>query len=193
MEDISEILKKHDIEVPEEKKDDFYKEFRSSYKSTAELDRLREKKDNLESTLKEYNSVIDNYKQIDIEGLKSEINTWKDKYEQADKEYKEKINKNILSREFEKFKFSSNTAKESLFNKALKSETIKFEDNNVQGIDSFFEEIKKNDPTVFVSEEPEEEPPKFTRQISNKTNKITGDPSKMDFKSYKEWRLQNFK
>ena len=193
MEDISEILKKHEIEIPDDKKDDFYKEFRSSYKSTAELDRLREKKDNLESTLKEYNSAIENYKKMDIDGLKTEIDTWKDKYEQADKEYKEKINTNILSREFEKLKFSSNTAKESLFNKALKSENIKFEDTGVEGIDEFFEEIKKNDPTVFVQEQDEEETPKFTRQISNKTNKITGDPSKMDYKTFKEWRKQNFK
>lgn len=191
MQDITEILKTYEIEIPEEKKESFLKDFRNSYKSSAELEKLKDKNSNLEKTLNEYNTTIENYKKVDVEGLKNELKEWQDKYENANKEYTEKINKNLLEKEFSKFKFTSNTAKNSIFNQAFNSEKISFDGDKVNGIDDFIQVIKEQDPNAFVIEQEEEEKPKFTRGISRTNSKIQGDPSKMDFETYKKWRNSN--
>lgn len=191
MQDITEILKTYEIEIPEEKKESFLKDFRNSYKSNAELEKLKDKNSNLEKTLNEYNTTIENYKKVDVEGLKNELKEWQDKYENANKEYTEKINKNLLEKEFSKFKFTSNTAKNSIFNQAFNSEKISFDGDKVNGIDDFIQVIKEQDPNAFVIEQEEEEKPKFTRGISSANSKIQGDPSKMDFETYKKWRNSN--
>lgn len=191
MQDITEILKTYEIEIPEEKKESFLKDFRNSYKSSAELEKLKDKNSNLEKTLNEYNTTIENYKKVDVEGLKNELKEWQDKYENANKEYMEKINKNLLEKEFSKFKFTSNTAKNSIFNQAFTSEKISFDGDKVNGIDDFIKIIKEQDPDAFVIEQEEEEKPKFTRGISSTNSKIQGDPSKMDFETYKKWRNSN--
>ena len=191
MQDITEILKTYEIEIPEEKKESFLKDFRNSYKSSAELEKLKDKNSNLEKTLNEYNTTIENYKKVDVEGLKNELKEWQDKYENANKEYTEKINKNLLEKEFSKFKFTSNTAKNSIFNQAFNSEKISFYGDKVNGIDDFIQVIKEQDPNAFVIEQEEEEKPKFTRGISSTNSKIQGDPSKMDFETYKKWRNSN--
>lgn len=191
MQDITEILKTYEIEIPEEKKESFLKDFRNSYKSSAELEKLKDKNSNLEKTLNEYNTTIENYKKVDVEGLKNELKEWQDKYENANKEYTEKINKNLLEKEFSKFKFTSNTAKNSIFNQAFTSEKISFDGDKVNGIDDFIKIIKEQDPNAFVIEQEEEEKPKFTRGISSANSKIQGDPSKMDFETYKKWRNSN--
>ena len=191
MQDITEILKTYEIEIPEEKKESFLKDFRNSYKSSAELEKLKDKNSNLEKTLNEYNTTIENYKKVDVEGLKNELKEWQDKYENANKEYMEKINKNLLEKEFSKFKFTSNTAKNSIFNQAFNSEKISFDGDKVNGIDDFIQVIKEQDPNAFVIEQEEEEKPKFTRGISSANSKIQGDPSKMDFETYKKWRNSN--
>lgn len=191
MQDITEILKTYEIEIPEEKKESFLKDFRNSYKSSAELEKLKDKNSNLEKTLNEYNTTIENYKKVDVEGLKNELKEWQDKYENANKEYTEKINKNLLEKEFSKFKFTSNTAKNSIFNQAFNSEKISFDGDKVNGIDDFIQVIKDQDPNAFVIEQEEEEKPKFTRGISSANSKIQGDPSKMDFETYKKWRNSN--
>lgn len=191
MQDITEILKTYEIEIPEEKKESFLKDFRNSYKSSAELEKLKEKNSNLESTLNEYNTTIENYKKVDVDGLKNELKEWQEKYENANKEYTEKINKNLLEKEFSKFKFTSNTAKNSIFNQAFTSEKISFDGDKVNGIDDFIQVIKEQDPNAFVIEQEEEEKPKFTRGIASTNSKNLGDPSKMDFETYKKWRNSN--
>lgn len=191
MQDITEILKTYEIEIPEEKKESFLKDFRNSYKSSAELEKLKDKNSNLESTLNEYNTTIENYKKVDVEGLKNELKEWQEKYENANKEYTERINKNLLEKEFSKFKFTSNTAKNSIFNQAFTSEKISFDGDKVNGIDDFIQVIKEKDPNAFVIEQEEEEKPKFTRGISSTNSKNLGDPSKMDFETYKKWRNSN--
>jgi hypothetical protein len=188
MSDISEILKSSGIEIPEEKREAFLKEFRTSYKSVAELDKLREKKDSLETRINELNDVVSGYKKIDVDGLKEELNSWKEKYENVDKEYAKKINKQILTNAFNKFKFSSNTAKSGIFNTALNSDKIKFENDTVVGLDEFMKSMKEQDPQAFIEEEEKKDSPKYSRSISNASKEVFGDPSNMDFNTYKKWR-----
>lgn len=188
MSDISEILSNSGIEIPEEKREAFLKEFRTSYKSVAELDKLKEKKDSLETRLNELNDVVSGYKKIDIDGLKQQVNEWKEKYENVDKEYAAKINKQILTNAFNKFKFSSNTAKSGIFNSALNSDKIKFENDSVVGLEEFMKSMREQDPQAFIEEEEKKESPKYSRSISNTSKEVYGDPSSMDFNTYKKWR-----
>lgn len=187
MSDISEILNHSGVEIPEEKRESFLKEFRASYKNVAELDKLKEKKESLETRLNELNDVVNGYKQINVDGLKQELNSWKEKYENADKEYSYKMNKQLLANEFNKFKFSSNTAKAGIFNTALNSDKIKFENDSVLGLDEFIKSMKEEDPEAFIDEE-KHYIPKYSRSISNFKNDMYGNPSNMDFNTYKKWR-----
>ena len=188
MADIGEILKSNGIEIPEDKKETFLKDFRTSYKSVAELEKIREKKESLETRLNELNDVVNGYKKIDVDGLKQQVNEWKEKYENVDKEYAQKINKQILTNAFNKFKFSSNTAKSGIFNTALNSDKIKFENDSVIGLDEFMKSMSEEDPQAFIEEEEKVERPKYSRSISNTSKEAFGDPSKMDFNTYKKWR-----
>lgn len=188
MADIVEILKQSGVEIPEENKETFLKEFRESYKSTAELNKIKEKKESLESRISELNQVVDGYKKVDLDGLKQEISDWKTKYENADKEYTAKFNKQLLTTAFNNFKFSSNTAKEGIFAKALSSDKIKFENDTVKGLDDFIKEMKEQDAGAFAAEPEEEKAPKYSRSITSKPNQTYGDPSKMDYSTYKKWR-----
>lgn len=188
MADIVEMLKESGIEIPDDKKEAFLKEFRSSYKSAAELDKIREKKESLETRISELNQVVDGYKKVDLDGLKQEISSWKEKYENVDKEYSAKLNKQILTNAFNNFKFSSNTAKEGMFLKALSSDKIKFENDSVNGLEDFIKDMKEKDPDAFIEENTEQQTPKYSRSISNKSNPTYGDPSKMDYNTYKKWR-----
>lgn len=188
MADILDILKENGVEIPEDKMENFNKEFRTSYKSVHELDKIKEKRDSLETRINELNDVISGYKKIDVDGLKNEVNAWKEKYENADKEYAKKINKQILTNAFMNFKFSSKTAKNGIFGAALNSDKIKFENDTVVGLDDFIKEMKESDPEAFVSEEEKKETPKYSRSITNVSKEAYGDPSKMDFNTYKKWR-----
>lgn len=188
MADISEILKEIGVEIPEDKKESFLKDFRSSYKSVHELEKIREKKDSLETRINELNDTINGYKKIDVDGLKNEVNAWKEKYENVDKEYTKKINKQILTNAFMGYKFSSKTARNGIFAEALNSDKIKFENESVIGLDDFIKGMKETDPEAFILEEEKKEVPKYSRSIANVSKEAYGDPSKMDFNTYKKWR-----
>lgn len=188
MADIKEILSSAGIEIPNDKYEDFDKEFRKSYKSQAELNKLKEKSEMLEKQLNDANTTIASFKELDVESIRKQAEDWKSKYEKAEQDYSKKLYKNALQNKFNSIKFSSNSARDMIFDKALSSD-IKFENDEIKGFDEFIKSIKENDPAAFYDEEQSQ--PSFTRPIS-KASKITGDPSKMDFQTYKLWRSENF-
>ena len=48
--------------------------------------------------------------------------------------------------------------------------------------------MREQDPQAFIEEEEKKESPKYSRSISNTSKEVYGDPSSMDFNTYKKWR-----
>lgn len=118
-------------------------------KVEAERDSLVERAENAEATLKGFEGK-------DFEQLNKDLATWKEKAEQAEKEYAKKLEARDYSdaiKELTKdIKFSSNAAKKS-FMADLESNPLQMRDGKVLGFDDFLKNYKESDSDAFVAEE----------------------------------------
>lgn len=203
MQNILEILKELEIEVPEDKEKSLTKKVSENYKTVSEHDKrvkkLEEERDQFEEQYKTAKETLNGFEGKDIEAITKERDEWKDKAEKAETEYKEKIASrdysDAVSKAVEGLKFSSNSAKKA-FVAELEADPLKMKDGKLLGFDDYVKAYQESDASAFVSEEDEknkENAAKFTEQTSGSgnTETITGDPNKMDFATYKQWRNQN--
>lgn len=203
MQNILEILKELEIEVPEGKEKSLTKKVSENYKTVSEHDKrvkkLEEERDQFEEQYKTAKETLDGFEGKDIEAITKERDEWKDKAEKAETEYKEKIASrdysDAVSKAVEGLKFSSNAAKKA-FVAELEADPLKMKDGKLLGFDDYVKAYQESDASAFVTEEDEknkENAAKFTEQtsVSGNTEPITGDPNKMDFVTYKQWRNQN--
>lgn len=182
MKNIETLLSEVGVEIPEDKLSDFKKAFSENYKTVAEF----AKKESLIETLKEKadtaNATLEKFKDIDPESIKGEVEEWKKKYENAEKEYEQKVYdrdfKDALEKELSGIKFTSNSAKSSVIQQIVNS-GIKLKDGKLYGFNDVLEDIKTNDSGAFVNEDQEkkeESKVKFTTPISDtKPTKATRD------------------
>lgn len=203
MQNILEILKELEIEVPEGKEKSLTKKVSENYKTVSEHDKrvkkLEEERDQFEEQYKTAKETLDGFEGKDIEAITKERDEWKDKAEKAETEYKEKIASrdysDAVSKVVEGLKFSSNAAKKA-FVAELEADPLKMKDGKLLGFDDYVKAYQESDASAFVTEVDEknkENAAKFTEQtsVSGNTEPITGDPNKMDFATYKQWRNQN--
>ena len=81
-----ELLAKHGIEVPEEKKQGLETEFSESYREAQEFKELNTELEGVKGQLSQANEQIAGFKELDIEGVKQKSAEWEQKYNQAIKE-----------------------------------------------------------------------------------------------------------
>ena len=118
MKNIEKILADFGIEIPEDKATDFMKEVNANYKTIAEF----EKKEKLIESLKEKadsaQETIEKFKDVDPEKIKSEVEAWKKKAEDAEAEYKQGLYdrdfKDALDKAMADIKFTSNSARSAI-------------------------------------------------------------------------------
>lgn len=202
MQNILEILKELEIEVPEGKEKSLTKKVSENYKTVSEHDKrvkkLEEERDQFKEQYKTAKETLDGFEGKDIEAITKERDEWKEKAKKAETEYKEKIASrdysDAVSKAVEGLKFSSNAAKKA-FVSELEADPLKMKDGKLLGFDDYVKAYQESDASAFVSEEDEknkENAAKFTEQtsVSGNTEPITGDPNKMDFATYKQWRNQ---
>jgi hypothetical protein len=117
-----------------------------------EIETLKTEKDGLSTQLKEANTKIEGFKDVDVNKLNEEIESWKTKYntdtenlknEISKKDYDFKINDIVKD-----IQFSSNGARKS-FIEDLKAKNFKFEDDKLVGYSDFLKSYKENDPDAF--------------------------------------------
>jgi hypothetical protein len=117
-----------------------------------EIETLKTEKDGLSTQLKEANTKIEGFKDVDVNKLNEEIENWKTKYntdtenlknEISKKDYDFKINDIVKD-----IQFSSNGARKS-FIEDLKAKNFKFEDDKLVGYSDFLKSYKENDPDAF--------------------------------------------
>jgi len=120
---------------------------------------------NLKGQLKDANKKIDEFKDLDVEGIKKASDDYKLKFEQSEKDAEEKLTKLKydfgLTNYVNKFEFASERVKKSILDD-LKSKEFKLDGETFLGADDYIEKLKKSEPQSFA-EDNGEAPPKFTR------------------------------
>ena len=158
-------------------------------KAEQDRDIWKDKAETAEKTLKGFEGK-------DFDAIQKERDEWKEKAEKAEKEYNQQIYDrdfgDALTTAMESYKFSSDYAKAAVMAE-IKGAGLKLIDGKIIGLNDMIESIKGKDASAFVTEEQDNQAqfaqPPF--KDGKKSEPITGDPSKMDFDTYKKWREQN--
>lgn len=141
--DILEMLKKHGIEVPEDKLEGFNKDFRVSYKSTGEVNKIKESLKNAEATIQGYTS----------NDYESKLKALQEKYDTdiaaKQKELDTMIYTTKLNKALEGIEFSSERNKNSVLDE-IRQKNFKVNDKGqLDGLNDYLKDLYKNEPAVF--------------------------------------------
>lgn len=151
--DIKEILKNAGIEIPEDKQEAFNKDFHTSYKSDAELSKVKTQLTDTKTQLDAANAKIAEFGDTDPAKIKQEAADWKAKAETAETDFKNKLAEMEVSQAIEGavsgLKFTSKLAKESVVAK-VKSAGLKLTDGKLIGFDDIIKGLKESDAGAFV-------------------------------------------
>lgn len=145
-----ELLAKHGIEVPEEKKQGLETEFSESYREAQEFKELNTELEGIKGQLSQANEQIAGFKELDIEGVKQKAAEWEQKYNQAAEN---------SAREIEQLKFDFALDKEltkaqARNPKAVKAlldrDALKYDKGKIIGLEEQLETLKKNGDSAFL-------------------------------------------
>ena len=193
MENIYEILKSFGISVPEDKKEEFAKQFNENYKTLAEVNNLKSKlsnaeaeRDNLQAKydtdIAQRDTDLNDLKQkladagTDAETLKnlqSELDTLQTNYTNAQDDYKKALDKQAyefaIKEKTNSLQFTSASAKKAFLSDAL-AKNLTMDNGNILGFDDFVNAYKEQDAGAFIAETPR---PNFSSK-STKPDEPTG-------------------
>ena len=184
MVNIHEILKKFEISVPADKKEEFDKLMVENYKTVKEVSNLQGKLENMEKERDTYKDKYDtDIKQRDADikdlqtklkdagtdstkliDLENQLTTLQETYKKEKDDYESQLSKQAyefaVKEKVAELKFSSNSAKKAFIADAI-NEGMKLKNGELQGFDDFLESYKKNDADAFLKEDkPAEAQPK---------------------------------
>lgn len=118
---------------------------------TTERDGLKQRAESAEETLKKFDG-------IDADAMKAEVETWKQKAADAEKEYNAQIAErdfnDALKTEIEGFKFTSEAAKRAVI-ADIRAAGLKLKDGKILGLNDLITQMKEKDASAFVDEQQE--------------------------------------
>lgn len=121
-------------------------------KLIADRDKEKERADTAEETLKKFDGV-------DLEGMKAEVDNWKTKAENAEKDYAAQIAKrdfeDALKEEIGGYKFTSEAAKKAIMAE-IREAGLKVKDGKILGLSDLLAQMKEKDASAFVDEKQEQ-------------------------------------
>ena len=121
-------------------------------KLTADRDKEKERADTAEETLKKFDGV-------DVETMRNEIETWKIKAENAEKDYAAQIAQrdfeDALKEEISGYKFTSEAAKKAIMAE-IREAGLKVKDGKILGLSDLLAQMKEKDASAFVDEKQEQ-------------------------------------
>lgn len=145
-----ELLAKHGIEVPEEKKQGLETEFSESYKEAQELKELNTELEGIKGQLSQANEQIAGFKELDIEGVKQKAAEWEQKYNQAAQDSAREIEQLkfdfALDRELTKAQARNPKAVKAL----LDRDALKYDKGKIIGLEEQLETLKKGEDSAFL-------------------------------------------
>lgn len=151
----------------------------------AKVDDLTEQINVKDTTISEKNNKIAEFEKVDVEAIKNA------EYERGKTEGSKEIEvfkkQNALDKALSKYKAKDT----SILSKMLDMEKVKYNDKFeiVEGLENQINSIKESHDYLFDNDNPL---PTFSGPTQGPQGKvISGDPDKMDYNTYKQWRKQN--
>lgn len=142
-------------------------EKKKTEKAEAERDQWKDRAETAEETLKGFDGV-------DVAGLNKQIEDWKQKAADAEKEYQRQIYDrdftDALIEAMEQYKFTSEAAKKAIMSE-VKAEDLKLKDGKILGLSDLMEQIKAKDADAFA---PDKDPARFTQPPTQPQSNPTG-------------------
>lgn len=159
MQKLIDTLKSFGIEIPEDKQADVKKALSEHYKNAKEvaktLSKVEGERDNWKERAETAEETLKGFDGIDPANVKTELETWKQKAADAEKEFNAKIYErdfdDALKTALESIKFSSPAAKRSV-TADIKSAGLKLKDGKILGLNDLLEQMKQAEPDTFVDE-----------------------------------------
>nr|DAM46850.1 MAG TPA: minor structural protein [Caudoviricetes sp.] len=194
MQKLIDTLKSFGIEIPEDKQADVKKALSEHYKNAKEVaktlskvegerDSWKERAETAEETLKGFDG-------IDPTNVKTELESWKQKTADAEKEFNAKIYErdfdDALKTALENVNFSSPAAKRSV-TADIKSAGLKLKDGKILGLNDLLEQMKQDEPDTFVDEsqqQAQQNQARFTTHVGQQ--QTPGTMTKKDIEAIKD-------
>lgn len=202
MKNILNILEGLGIEVPEDKKSSLEKEVHENYRTKKDYDDQVEKVTTTQNLLDETTEKLKAFENVDVTELQNKLKEATETLENERKDRKEKEAEaerhNTVSEYLKEKKFVNDITRNAItagLEKKLSDESAKG-----KSMDELFNSMVKDAdgkdiPNILVTEQAEANAGSaavFTEPMNGQADtKITGDPNKMDFQTYKKWREQN--
>ena len=145
-----ELLAKHGIEVPEEKKQGLETQFSESYREAQELKELNTELEGIKGQLSQANEQIAGFKELDIEGVKQKAVEWEQKYNQAAENSAREIEQLkfgfALDRELTKAQARNPKAVKAL----LDMDALKYDKGKIIGLEEQLETLKQAEDSKML-------------------------------------------
>lgn len=142
-------------------------------KNKATITALATDRDNLKTQLTAANEQIEQFKGMDIDGIKQAAEDWKNKYETDksnwEKQLAERDYDTAAQQSVSTLKFTSESAKRA-FLADLKAKGLPLQDGKMLGFEDFREQYAKSDPYAFAGDKPL---PQFTAPGGTPSPEIT--------------------
>lgn len=130
-------------------------------------------RDDFKKQLEDANKQIEQFKTLDVDGIKKAADDWKAKYEKekSDHEAAEtaRTYDEAVKAAMSGLKFSSNFARNA-FAGLLKDKQLRLDNGKLIGFDDVLKQAQTDDPTAFASDKPV---PTFTSAITGNPVEIT--------------------
>lgn len=173
-------LKKLGVEITPEIEKKFDGEFISVKEHEKKLSKVEAERDNLKERAESAETTLKEFEGKDFEQMQGEVEKWKAKAEQAEKDYAEKLSArekaDLLSAAMAEIQFTSESAKKSIMAEIEKDISVK--DGALIGFGDLIAKAKEKDASAFVDTEKqklEEKKVTWTRKMneSPEGSKIT--------------------
>ena len=194
MQKLIDTLKSFGIEIPEDKQADVKKALSEHYKNAKEvaktLSKVEGERDGWKVRAETAEETLKGFDGIDPANVKTELETWKQKAADAEKEYNAKIYDrdfaDALKAALEDIKFSSEAAKKSVM-ADIKEAGLKLKDGKILGLNDLIEQLKKSDASAFVDElqqQAQQQQARFTQPSGQK--QTPGTMTRKDIEAIKD-------
>lgn len=185
MKKLIETLRTLGIEVPEDKEAEVRKKLSENYKNVAEVEKttgnLESDRNAWKKRAEEAEETLKKFEGIDPEAIQTELATWKQKAENAEKDYAAKLEQrdfeDALKEAIGGYKFTSEAAKRSVI-ADIREAGLKVKDGKILGLNDLIAQMKEKDSSAFVDEEQEnleQNRARFTQPL----NQHAGNSKKM--------------
>lgn len=123
--------------------------------------------------LEDANNKIEGFKDLDVDAIKKEAQEYKEAFEKAEREGKEKLEALQYETELEKYMnshtFASERIKNSIYND-MKNKGFKLEDGKFLGADDYIKQLQEKEPESFATKQEDDKAPRFTKPNNSNTN-----------------------